>query len=456
MMMRKERDSLGIVEVPSDAYFGAQTQRTLTHFPISGMRTHPEFIRAYALVKKAAARANMTCKKMDKKRGNAIISAASEVAKGKLLDHFVVDVFQAAGATSTNMNVNEVIANRAEELLGGRRGEYKKIHPNDHVNMSQSTNDTYSTATRVAAMIFLQKELLPSLKDLHTTLARKAKEFSTLSKRRRTHLHDATSLTLGEEFSGYSTALFHSIKSLEEQMEFLRELPLGGTEVGTGLNAPLGYSSAAIKELSRMTAIPFRKTGNFFTSLQSPRAELEVSGCLRTIAVMLNKISNDFILLACGPRRGLGELTFPAVQHGSSPIPGKVNSNICEMVNMVCYRIIGNDIGLTEAVRSGQLELNVYMPFISYHLIESAKLLAHAAETFNKKCVKSITPNKKRMQIHLEMNSMVASALSPLLGYEKTAKLISTSYKQGIPLRELVLREKLLPEKELDRILRTT
>jgi len=453
MGWRTERDSLGKVNVPEKAYFGGQTQRAIENFPISGLTQYAEFIRAYSIVKKAAAVANMRLGKLDRKRGQAIAKAAAEVMEGKWDREFRVDVFQAGGGTSTNMNLNEVIANRAEELLGGKRGSYRLIHPNDHVNMSQSTNDTYHTAAHISVYLAIRKELIPALKGLQKSLEKKSNQFKSIVKSGRTHLKDAMPLTLGQEFSGYASAVSHGIKRLEVISESLKELAAGGTAVGTGVNAPRGYTEAVVREISRISGIRFRKSKNFFNALQNQNVETEVSGALRTVAVSLSKISNDFILLSSGPNTGLGEITLPAVQPGSSIMAGKINPSIPEMVNMVCFRVLGNDLAVAEAARSGQLELNVYLPIIAYSVLDSAKILTSAIRIFDRRCVQDLRANERRIRENLERNPVVATALSPYIGYEKTAEVVKIAYEKGIPVRDVILQKRLMPKEKLDRIL---
>lgn len=452
-MTRIEKDSLGRVKVPSEAYFGAQTQRAVENFPISGLRQYEEFIKVYALLKKAASIANMKLRRLERKKGNAIVKAAEEVMTGKLRGEFVVDVFQAGGGTSTNMNLNEVIANRAEELLGGRKGTYRNVHPNDQVNMSQSTNDTYHTVTHIVVYQEIASRLIPALKNLQQSFEKKSREFSSIIKTGRTHLQDAMPLSLGQEFSGYASAISHGIQRLEGIIESLRELAIGGTAVGTGVNSPKGYGDLMVREISRLAGVKFRKSKNFFNALQNQNVEAEVSGALRTVAISLNKISSDFILLSSGPNAGLGEIILPPVQPGSSIMPGKINPSIPEMVNMVCFRVIGNDLTVAEAARAGQLDLNVYLPIIAYCLIDSSKLLTQAVAVFEKKCVRGVKANKKRIQEQLEKNPIIATALSPYIGYEKAAEVVSIAYKKGVSIREVVLQKKLLSKKKLDKIL---
>ena len=450
---RVERDTLGSIKVPKDAYFGAQTMRAIENFSISGHAQHFEFIQAYAVVKKAAAIANIKLGKLDRRLGIAIIKAAEEIVEGGFRYEFLIDIFQAGAGTCTNMNLNEVIANRANELLGGKKGDYHPIHPNDHVNMSQSTNDTYHTAIHIAAYKSIRQFLLPELEALENDLDRKAKEFSRILKGGRTHMRDAVPLTLGQEFSGYVSAVSHAIKRLENISDSLRELSIGGTAVGTGLNARNGYAEIAVHEINNMVRLGFRKSLNFFNASQNQNVEAEVSGGLKTIAITLNKIANDFILLSSGPGTGLNEIILPPVQPGSSIMPGKINPTMPEMLNMVCFKVIGNDATITEAARSGQLELNVYTPVIAYHLLDSINILSNGIRIFRKKCVQGIVANEKRIREHLEKNSMIATALAPLIGHEKAAEVIRMSYDKNIPVRDIILKMKLVSKEKLNRLL---
>jgi aspartate ammonia-lyase len=450
---RIERDALGSVKVPAGAYFGAQTMRAIENFPISGLAQHVEFIQAYALVKKAAALANMKLGKLDRKRGHAIVQAAEDVMAGHFRHEFLIDIFQAGAGTCTNMNVNEVIANRANELLGGKKGEYAFVHPNDHVNMSQSTNDTYHATIHIATCTAIRGHLLPELEALQADLEKKSRDFSRVLKVGRTHLQDALPMTLGQEFSAYASAVSHAVSRLDAISDSLRELAIGGTAIGTGLNAGKKYTELALREINAMTKLGFRTSLNFFNASQNQNVEAEVSGALKTVAITLNKIANDLILLSSGPRAGLGEITLPAVQPGSSIMPGKVNPSMPEMLNMVCFTVIGNDATITEAARSGQLELNVYMPVIAYRLLDSVTILTHAIRAFRKRCVQGIRANEQKMREDAEKNPITATALAPLIGYEKASEIVRLSYQKNIPVRDLLLRMKLATREQLDKLL---
>src|SRR5206468_51609 len=384
---RLDRDSMGEVKVPSSAYYGAETQRASQNFPISGLRLPKEFIRALALIKLSAARANMQLGLLDPKKGEAIASAAKEIMEGSYYDQFVVDVFQTGSGTSSNMNMNEVIANRAIELLGGKRGDKSIIHPNDHVNMCQSTNDVFPSAIHVSAAEAIVRRLIPSLRVLADALEKKVVEFEDVVKAGRTHLQDAVPVTLGQEFSGYASMIKHGIHRAEHARDVLLELPLGGTAVGTGLNADPQYAETAVKEINKLTGLDFRKADNTFESMQGKDASVEASGQLKTIAVSLMKITNDLRLLNSGPRSGLGEIEMPATEPGSSIMPGKVNPVIPEALNLVAAQVIGNDAAIAVCGSLGQLELNIMMPVIAYDLLQSIEILANGSRVLSEKCV---------------------------------------------------------------------
>jgi len=452
---RKERDSLGIVKVPSDAYYGAQTQRAFENFPISGINVSPLFIKNYVIIKKAAARVNLKLKKLEKREAIAIIKACDKLIQGKYAKEFVVDVYQAGGGTSTNMNVNEVIANIANEILLGKKakkGKYEIIHPNDHVNMSQSTNDTYHVCIHLTVKE-LMESLIPELEKLEKEFGKKAKQFSKIIKVGRTHLQDAVPITLGEEFSGYSSTLSKNRKEIERSSESLKEIIIGGTALGTGLNASPKFSNLIIKELSKLTKTKYRKSKNRFSDYQSMRAGAKVSESLKLLAIDLSKICSDLILLSSGPNTGFNEIILPPVQPGSSIMPGKINPSMIEMTNMVCFQVIGNNLTVSEAIRSGQLELNVYMPIISFNLIESTQILTSTIKALREKAIKGIKANKIKISMYLEKNAIIATSLTPYIGYDKTAKIIKEAYKTNKPIKEVALKRSGLTKKELDKIL---
>ncbi|MFQ6012145.1 MAG: class II fumarate hydratase [Thermoplasmata archaeon] len=450
---RTEKDFLGEVQVPTEAYWGVQTQRAVENFPVSGLRLPPRFVRAQALLKLAAAKANVEVGLLDKKLGHAIVRAAQEVLDGKFDDHFVVDVYQAGAGTSQNMNANEVIANRANELLGGTRGGYDPVHPNDHVNMAQSTNDTIHVAIHIAALEAIQEELLPALTGLAEALEAKAREFDDVLKIGRTHLQDAVPIRLGQEFSGYASMIQHAIVRVRQASHALEELPLGGTAVGTGLNAHPRYPKLAIAEVSRQTGLPFRRADNIFEAMQNTDATVEVSGALKTLAVSLIKIANDLRLLSSGPRTGLAEISLPAVQPGSSIMPGKVNPVMAEMLNMAAFQVLGNDATITYASQAGQLELNVMMPVIAYNLLHAIQVVAGGVGAFTDRCVRGIEVDRERTRSFVEWSTAMATALSPRIGYHRAAEIAKKAFAEGKTVRDIALQEGVLSEEELDELL---
>ena len=450
---RIEKDTMGDVKVPSWAYWGAQTQRAVDNFPISSLRFSKDFIRALALVKLAAAKANMQLGLLDEKKGNAIVSAAKEVMEGSLYEHFVVDVFQTGSGTSTNMNMNEVLANRAIELLGGERGQKGLIHPNDHVNMGQSTNDVFPSSIHIAAAEAVTRKLLPSLQVLAKSLDGKAKEFEDIVKAGRTHLQDAVPITLGQEFSGYASMINHGIRRAEKARDALLELPLGGNAVGTGLNTHPKYAELAIREINRLTGLEFRKPENTFESMQGKDGCVEASGFFKTIAVSLMKIANDLRLLASGPRTGIAEIEIPAAQPGSSAMPGKVNPVIPEAVTLVAAKVVGNDTSITTCGSFGQLELNIMMPVIAYDLLESIEILSTSSKLFGEKCVKGIIADRQKCLEYAEKSLALVTAVAPAIGYDNAAKIAKKAVAENKPVRQAILEEKILPKEKLDEVL---
>ncbi len=449
---RIERDSMGEMQVPKDAYYGAQTARAVENFPISKLRFGRRFLRALGLIKAAAARANMEIGLLDRTVGEPIRKAADEVAEGRFDREFVVDVFQTGSGTSTNMNANEVIATRAIEILGGSRGD-KSVHPNDHVNMGQSTNDVFPTAIHVAALDAVENELLPALAKLAEAFEAKAIEFTDVVKAGRTHLQDAVPVTLGQEFSGYASVVRHGIRRVEGCRAHLAELPLGGTALGTGLNADPRFAPHAIGELCRRTGIQFRRAENAFESMQNRDAAVELSGALRVLAVGLLKVANDLRLLTSGARTGMNEIELPATQPGSSIMPGKVNPVIPEAVNMVAAQIVGYDAAIAIAAMNGSLDLNVMMPVIAHDLIESIELAANAAKVFAEKCVRGIRANVERCREYAELTGQLVTAVAPVIGYDKAAQVYKKAVERGVSIREIILEEGLIPRDKLDRIL---
>jgi fumarate hydratase, class II len=450
--VRKEQDSLGEVMVPDDALWGAQTQRATENFKISGLRPLASYIRATALVKQAAAQVNMDLGLLDTRCGQAIVQAASGIARGERHDQFVVDPFQAGAGTSHNMNANEVLANLANETLGGMRGTYKPIHPNDHVNMAQSTNDVIPTVIRVAACIELPT-LLNAVHDLVAAFAAKAAAFDGILKSGRTHLQDAVPVRLGQEFGAYAAALDHDSERIASAAVRVKRLGIGGTAVGTGLNSHPAYHLKMIARLSELTGITFTSSGNLFESMQSTADLLDLSAALRILAVTLIRICNDLRLLSSGPSTGLAEITLPALQPGSSIMPGKVNPVMPEMLTMVCFRVIGNDETTLLASQAGQLELNVMIPIIAYTLLQSIEILAHGLQAFTTKCVVGIQANAERCQRYAEHSSGLATALNAYIGYAAAAKVEQEALARGISLRQVVLEHSYLTAEQLNAIL---
>ena len=450
--VRVERDPLGELQVPNDAYYGVQTRRAVENFPISGLRAPAELVTATVFIKQACAKANVALGRLDKRIGNAIIQASDEVLGGALRDQFVVDVYQAGAGTSHNMNANEVLANRAAEILGEPRGVYTTVHPNDHVNMGQSTNDVFPTATRLSILLVLP-ELLSSARALAASLDRKAREFARVLKTGRTHLQDAVPITLGQEFSGWSANVSQAADELQRSAASLHELNLGATAVGTGLNAGDDMTRRAVAELSRATGLRLTPAKNRFRVTQSMGDVLAYSGALRRLAVEVGKVASDLRLLSMGPRAGIGEIQLPAVQPGSSIMPGKVNPSVPEMVNQVVYQVIGCDTTISAAAEAGQLELNVMMPVIAWNAIHETTILRQALIVLTTRCVDGIEANHDRCRELLERSTAMATALSPYIGYAATAEIAKESVKTGRPIRELVLERKLLEPAQLDRIL---
>jgi aspartate ammonia-lyase len=434
---RIERDPLGEMEVPASALYGIQTRRALDNFQISDLRIHPGLITAFAEIKKAAARVNMQLGTLDQAIGEAIIQAADEVIAGRLSEQFRLDVFQAGAGTSYNMNVNEVIANRALEIVGSKRGEYARINPNDDVNKAQSTNDTMPTAMRVTALRLLTG-LVMALDELAASFAEKAAEFAEVKKSGRTHLHDATELTLGDEFSGYADNLKRALKRLGDIEDDLLEVPLGGTAVGTGSNTPPGYAPLVVQALSEITNLNLRESPNRFQSQPSLGDFFALSGALRGFAVELIKIANDLRLLCSGPHTGFDEIELPAVQPGSSIMPGKVNPAVPEMATMVCFHIIGHDTAIMMCAQAGQLELNVMMPYVAYALFESLQVATRAAQTLNEKCVKGIKAHVERCRDYAERTVGRAASFNEELGFLGAAKLADRAIETGKRIDELV------------------
>jgi fumarate hydratase class II len=453
MTYREEKDSMGVVQVPEEACYGAQTQRAVENFPVSGLRFPRPFFRALGLIKKHAARVNLELGLLDARSAEAIITAASEIVDGRWDDQFVVDVFQTGSGTSTNMNANEVIAGRANEILTGRRGGRSPIHPNDHVNLGQSSNDVIPSTIHIAALCEIRNQLIPSLQALRQTLEDKATEFMGIRKIARTHLQDAVPMALGQEFSGYARQLALAILRIQSVAPRLAELALGGTAVGTGMNTHTRFASMVISALSTETDIPFVEASNHFEAQAARDAVVETSGVLKTIAVSLTKIANDIRWLASGPRCGIGEIRIPSLQPGSSIMPGKVNPVIPEMVVQVAAQVIGNDTTITLAGQAGNFELNVMLPVIAYNLLQSISLLARSSTLFADKCIRGIEANEGKCRSYLEQSLALATALVPVIGYDKAASVAKRASEKGETVREAAIREAILPEGEVNRIL---
>ena len=452
MKTRTERDSIGPVEVPSDRYYGAQTQRSFENFKIGGERFPREFIRAYGILKKAAASVNNQFGILEESIKSAIHNAVGEVIEGKLDDHFPLVVWQTGSGTQTNMNFNEVIANRAIEMLGGELGSKDPVHPNDHVNMSQSTNDTFPTAINIAAVESIHQQLIPAIQQLRDTLNEKAKAFSTIVKLGRTHLQDATPLSLGQEFSGYVSALDHGLNRVEKALDHCYELAMGGTAVGTGINSVEGFGIAVAKEIAEITGLPFRSAENKFEALGGQDCIVELSGALKVVAVSLFKIANDIRWLASGPRSGIGEISIPANEPGSSIMPGKVNPTQCEALTMLCTQVIGNDTTITLAGASGNFELNVYRPAIAYNILQSIRLLADGCRSFSEHAVAGIEPNQERIDHNLYNSLMLVTALNPHIGYDKAAEVAKKAFKDKSTLREAIIQLDYMSGEDFDRL----
>lgn len=450
--LRFEQDLLGTKEVPKDAYYGIQTQRALENFPITGYRPHRELILALAMVKKAAALANMKVGQLDSKIGEAIVEAAEEILEGKFIDEFVVDVIQGGAGTSLNMNTNEVIANRAIEILGGEKGNYELISPNSHVNMSQSTNDVFPTAARIA-ILKLTKNLLSELEELYQALMAKSQEFDDIIKMGRTHLQDAVPIRLGQEFGAYAKAIRRDILRIKTASEALYEVNMGATAVGTGLNANVEYIESVVENLREISGLPLNSAENMVDATQNTDTLAAFSGSLKILALNLSKIANDLRLMASGPRAGLSEIKLPPVQPGSSIMPGKVNPVIAEVVNQVAFQVIGNDHTVGLAVKAGQLELNVMEPVMIFNIIQSVEILTNVIQVFREKCIVGITANRKRCQAMVERSVGIITALVPYIGYEKATKLAKEVMSTDKTVPEIISEKGVLTPEEMEKVL---
>jgi len=453
MKYRIEFDSIGKIKVPGDKYWGASTERSKKYFNIGDFLVRPIVIHSIAIIKKAASIVNAKNKDLEPKISRYIIKAAEEIIKGKLDDHFPLKVWQTGSGTQTNMNVNEVIANRAIEMMGGKMGSKKPVHPNDHVNKSQSTNDVFPTAMHISIAIQTKEKLLPSLRLLEKELARKTKEFKSIVKVGRTHLQDATPLTLGQEFSGYQSQLKKCIIRIEDALKEIYSLAQGGTAVGTGLNTRKNFDKKVIKEISKITKLPFKPAPNKFAALAAHDEIVNFSGALNTTAVCLMKIANDIRFLGSGPRAGYGELILPSNEPGSSIMPGKVNPTQSEAVTMVCVKVIGNHNGITIAGSHGHFELNVFKPLIIHNILQSINIMSDSARAFAMYCVKGIKADKKRIKYLLENSLMLVTALAPKIGYDRAAQIAKIAHKNGTTLKEEVIKAGLINNKDYDKLM---
>ena len=452
MKLRKEFDSIGSINVPNDKYWGASTQRSKKYFNIGKILVNISIIKSIAIIKRAAAIVHAKDKLIDSRISKAIIKASDEVIKGKLDENFPLKVWQTGSGTQTNMNVNEVIANRAIEILGGKKGSKKPVHPNDHVNKSQSTNDVFPTAMHISIAKETIFKMLPSLKILEKELKRKSSQFKSIIKIGRTHLQDATPLSLGQEFSGYHTQVKKSIERIEDALKEILFLAQGGTAVGTGINSKKNFDKKIVKEIANFTKIKFKPAPNKFAELAAHDAIVNFSGTLNTCAVALMKISNDIRFLGSGPRAGYGELILPENEPGSSIMPGKINPTQCEAVTMVCVKVIGNHNGITMAGSHGHFELNVFKPLIAHNILQSIDLIADSTKNFSQYCIKGIKANKKKIQEHLDNSLMLVTALAPHIGYDNAAKIAKKALKNGTTLKTETLKTGLINEKEYHKI----
>jgi len=446
---RTDRDSLGEVKIPSDAYYGAFTGRAVKQYKVTGKKSHRHLISAYVMIKRSAAVANIRTKAIDKKRGDAIITACDKILTGKFVDQFVIDEINSGAGTAFNMNANEVICNVALEMLGKRKGDYASLHPNDHVNMSQSSNDTFPTAMHVAILLNVG-ETLAAVDNLIKSLAKKAKEFSSFKKIGRTHLMDALPVTLGSEFTAYTTSITKARNAIVLAKAELELVGLGGTAVGNGANTPRGYRQIAISELAKISRLNLKPEKDMQHSLQSKFAVANMSSAVRNLALELNKIANDIRLMASGPVAGLSEIGIPAVHAGSSIMPGKVNPSLAECLNMICFGIIGNDVAVANAAQAGQFELNVMLPGMLKAVMDSTDMLKNFLPIFSANLISGLSANEKRLVKNIEKSPVIVTLLTPKIGYQKSADLFKESLKTGKTIRELVIAKKLMTKKEID------
>jgi aspartate ammonia-lyase len=449
LKFRLDQDSLGKVKIPSDAYYGAFTGRAIQQYHVTGTKAHENLIKSFVMIKRSAAVANMKTKTIDQKRGKAIVSACDRILSGKHVDQFVVDMINSGAGTAFNMNSNEVIANVALEVLHKKKGQYEHLHPNDHVNMSQSSNDTYPTAMHVAILMNL-KDAIPAIDKLIKSLTKKSKQFASFKKIGRTHLMDALPVTLGKEFAAYVTAITKSRNAIVSAQKELQSVALGGTAVGTGANTPKGYRKIAISELAKISKLPLKPEKDMQFSLQSKFAVANLSGALRNLALEINKLANDIRLMASGPIAGLSELGIPAVHAGSSIMPGKVNPSLAECMNMICFNIIGNDTAVSNAAQAGQFELNVMLPGMLKCMLESTDMLKNFLPVFSANLIDGLTANRDKLRVDIENSPVIVTLLTPKIGYLKSAELFKESLKTGKTIRELVVSQKLMSNKEID------
>ena len=453
MRYRSDRDSLGTVKIPTDAYYGPFTGRAIKQYHVTGQKPHPNLIKSFVMIKRSAAIANMKTKSLDRKRGNAIVKACDKILAGKYQDQFVVDMINSGAGTAFNMNTNEVIANIALKILGKGLGQYQHLHPNDHVNMSQSSNDTFPTAMHVA-ILSAMRDMMPAIDKLNNSLRKKAKQFSSYKKVGRTHLMDALPVTLGSEFGSYTTALTIARDGIVSTKKELEKLALGGTAVGTGANTPKGYRNAAIRELSKISKLSLKPQQDMQYSLQSRYAVANMSSALKNYSVDLGKVANDIRFMASGPVAGLSELSIPAVHAGSSIMPGKVNPSLAECMNMICYNVIGNDTTVTVAAQAGQFELNVMLPVMLKAVLDSTDMLTNFLPIFTTNLIDGLGANKQKLQDNIEKSPVIVTLLAPKIGYQKSAELFKESMKTGKTIRELVISKKLMTKKQVDSLLK--
>ncbi len=451
--MRKEKDSMGDMQIPDDAYYGAQTQRAVENFPISGITISKSMIQALGKIKRSAAIVNHELGLLDDDRKNAIVQAADEIIEGNFDSQFPVDIYQTGSGTSSNMNCNEILSNRASEIMGGKIGAKDPVHPNDHVNLGQSSNDVIPTAIHIAANTMLEEELIPALQNLANELDKKATAFSDIVKIGRTHLQDATPITLGQEFSGYAQMVKNGIKRIQNAQGFLSELALGGTAVGTGINTKAQFGSLMAKEISHFIGIAFSEASNHFEAQGAQDAAVETSGALKTIAVSLSKIANDIRWLGSGPRAGLGELILPAVQPGSSIMPGKTNPVICEAMIQACAQVIGNDLAITIGGQGGVFELNLMLPLIAHNLTNSITILSNGTIVFTEKLIIGLKANKEKCAGYIEGSLAMCTSLAPVIGYDKAADIAYKAYNSGKTVREIAIEENVLDKDKLNELL---